>query len=124
MSDRVPVVSGTIRDPDVSGRGTDHMTVLRSTITCPGCGHRETETMPINACRFLYDCKGCGALLHRCAAAQIFVERRNREHDNGEGQDRLAPSRLSIMPSLAIAQAGRNRPVAPRQHQCDRMSSP
>jgi hypothetical protein len=39
------------------------MIELRSTITCPHCGHRETETMPTDACQFFYDCKGCGALL-------------------------------------------------------------
>jgi len=36
---------------------------LRSTITCPDCGHAETETMPTGACQFFYDCKGCGAVL-------------------------------------------------------------
>ena len=34
-----------------------------STIACPRCGHRETETMPTNACVFFYDCRGCGARL-------------------------------------------------------------
>ena len=37
--------------------------ILESTITCPYCGHAETETMPTDACQFFYDCKGCGALL-------------------------------------------------------------
>jgi hypothetical protein len=36
---------------------------LHSVITCPQCGHRETETMPADACQFFYDCKGCGAVL-------------------------------------------------------------
>jgi hypothetical protein len=36
---------------------------LRSTVTCPHCGHQETETMPIDACQFFYDCKGCGVVL-------------------------------------------------------------
>lgn len=36
---------------------------LQSTITCPECGHHETETMPTHACQFLYDCKGCGVVL-------------------------------------------------------------
>ena len=36
---------------------------LTSTITCPACGHRQTETMPTNACQFFYDCKGCGLVL-------------------------------------------------------------
>jgi hypothetical protein len=39
------------------------MTERISTITCPACGHRQAETMPLNACQFLYDCKGCGTLL-------------------------------------------------------------
>ena len=37
--------------------------VLQSTITCPECGHVETETMPTNACQWFYDCKGCAAVL-------------------------------------------------------------
>lgn len=37
--------------------------VLTSTLTCPKCGHVETETMPTDACQFFYDCKGCSAVL-------------------------------------------------------------
>jgi hypothetical protein len=33
------------------------------TITCPHCGTAKTETMPVNACRFLYECTGCGVRL-------------------------------------------------------------
>lgn len=36
---------------------------MRSTLTCPQCGHRTTETMPTDACQFFYDCVGCGELL-------------------------------------------------------------
>lgn len=36
---------------------------LKSTITCPLCGHVETETMPTDACQWFYECKGCGELL-------------------------------------------------------------
>ena len=36
---------------------------LESTITCPNCGHRATETMPTDACQFFYDCMGCGERL-------------------------------------------------------------
>jgi hypothetical protein len=39
------------------------MPTLDSTITCPECGHGETETMPTNACWYFYDCKDCKALL-------------------------------------------------------------
>lgn len=37
--------------------------VLQSIITCPDCGHVETETMPTDACQCFYDCKGCQAVL-------------------------------------------------------------
>ncbi|HXQ01386.1 MAG TPA: GDCCVxC domain-containing (seleno)protein [Candidatus Udaeobacter sp.] len=37
--------------------------VFQSTITCPQCGHRAEETMPMNACLFFYDCTACGAKL-------------------------------------------------------------
>jgi hypothetical protein len=37
--------------------------VLQSIITCPDCGHRETESMPVDACQWFYECKGCGMLL-------------------------------------------------------------
>lgn len=36
---------------------------LRSTLTCPACGHREIESMPTDACWYFYDCKGCGEVL-------------------------------------------------------------
>lgn len=36
---------------------------LQSTITCPECGHRATETMPTDACQWLYECTSCKALL-------------------------------------------------------------
>src|SRR3977135_3546410 len=36
---------------------------LQSTLTCPKCQHRATETMPTDACQFFYDCKGCGERL-------------------------------------------------------------
>ncbi len=39
------------------------MIELRSTITCPECGHQSTETMPVDFCQYLYDCKGCDVLL-------------------------------------------------------------
>lgn len=36
---------------------------LKSTITCPHCGHRATEAMPTDACQVVYDCPKCGATL-------------------------------------------------------------
>jgi hypothetical protein len=39
------------------------MIALQSTITCPTCGHQQTETMPTDSCQFFYDCRGCGEVL-------------------------------------------------------------
>lgn len=37
--------------------------VTESILTCPECGHHETETMPTDACQWYYECKACGVLL-------------------------------------------------------------
>jgi hypothetical protein len=37
--------------------------ILQSVITCPNCGRSSQETMPTDACRFFYECAGCGSLL-------------------------------------------------------------
>lgn len=42
---------------------SDRAVVLESVITCPACGTKKTEIMPTNACRFFYDCTGCGTVL-------------------------------------------------------------
>ncbi|HID73793.1 MAG TPA: hypothetical protein EYP43_01945 [Thermoplasmata archaeon] len=34
-----------------------------STITCPVCGARTEETMPLDACRVVFICPTCGAVL-------------------------------------------------------------
>jgi hypothetical protein len=39
------------------------MAELRSTLTCPACGHQAAETMPVDFCQYFYECKGCGVLL-------------------------------------------------------------
>ena len=36
---------------------------LYSTLTCPECGQRSKDLMPVDACQFFYDCKSCGAVL-------------------------------------------------------------
>lgn len=38
-------------------------TILESTLTCPACGARHTETMPTNACIYFYECPVCMKLL-------------------------------------------------------------
>jgi hypothetical protein len=37
--------------------------VLNSIITCPVCGHRKDETMPSDACLWLYECEHCRTVL-------------------------------------------------------------
>lgn len=39
------------------------MPELRSTLTCPYCGRRETLTMPTDACLFFHVCLACGRQL-------------------------------------------------------------
>ncbi|MGB5198570.1 MAG: GDCCVxC domain-containing (seleno)protein [Sedimenticolaceae bacterium] len=41
----------------------DNEIIFRSAITCPECGHQETETMPTDSCQWYYECKNCGSLL-------------------------------------------------------------
>ena len=38
-------------------------TVLRSRLTCPGCGNEKEETMPSVACEYFYECENCKTLL-------------------------------------------------------------
>ncbi|MDP7602693.1 MAG: GDCCVxC domain-containing (seleno)protein [Alphaproteobacteria bacterium] len=42
---------------------TETTIIPDSIITCPECGHRQSETMPTDACQFFCDCQGCGTLL-------------------------------------------------------------
>ena len=37
--------------------------LLRSTLTCPLCGHNKEELMPTDACQWFYECEGCKVLL-------------------------------------------------------------
>ena len=42
---------------------TETAVELQSEITCPKCGHAESETMSTDSCQFFYDCAACGELL-------------------------------------------------------------
>lgn len=32
---------------------------LKSTLTCPNCGHKKEELMPTDACQYFYECEKC-----------------------------------------------------------------
>jgi len=36
---------------------------LQSIITCPACGYKKEETMPVDSCLFFYECTSCKTLL-------------------------------------------------------------
>jgi GNAT superfamily N-acetyltransferase len=53
-----------VSQAETRNHGTKPLTMeLRSSVTCPICGHQATETMPVDACQFFYDCKACGTRL-------------------------------------------------------------
>ena len=35
----------------------------RSMITCPACGHHESEIIPADVCQYFYKCKACGVVM-------------------------------------------------------------
>ena len=41
----------------------DKHVITESTITCPLCNTAKLETMPRNACQYVYECTGCRTLL-------------------------------------------------------------
>ncbi len=41
----------------------ENKVILESEITCPHCAHKQTETMPTDACQWFYECVNCGELL-------------------------------------------------------------
>lgn len=36
---------------------------LKSTITCPQCGHKKDELMPTDACQYFYECEKCKTVI-------------------------------------------------------------
>lgn len=42
---------------------TDKTVTLESTLTCPVCGHAQSETMPTDACQWFYECSVCQTVL-------------------------------------------------------------
>ncbi len=51
----------------------------RTDITCPACGHSETEDMPLEYCLVRYTCAHCGELLRPLAGdCCVFCSYANR----------------------------------------------
>jgi len=57
------VASGLWNTFDKKSRNSCKTPSLESTITCPECGHHQTEIMPTDACQFFWDCPKCGIKL-------------------------------------------------------------
>lgn len=36
---------------------------LTSVITCPNCGFKKEETMPVDACQYFYVCENCHTMI-------------------------------------------------------------
>lgn len=45
---------------------------LSATLTCPACGHQQTQPMPTDACQFFYECQAC-LILHKPRAGDCCV---------------------------------------------------
>jgi hypothetical protein len=41
--------------------------LTNSIITCPNCGHKKEEEMPLDSCQFFYECENCKKLLRPLA---------------------------------------------------------
>ena len=39
------------------------MMITKATVACPQCGAKHEETMPLDACVVVYQCRACGATL-------------------------------------------------------------
>jgi hypothetical protein len=37
--------------------------ITKSVITCPHCGHKKEEDMPMDACQYFYECENCKAVI-------------------------------------------------------------
>ena len=49
---------------EVANMATEETKVaLESTLTCPSCGHVETETMPTDTCQWFHECTSCKTVL-------------------------------------------------------------
>jgi len=67
-------------------------TQLKSTITCPNCGHQKEEEMPTTACQFFYECENCKTVLKSnegdccvyCSFGSVACPSIQDKNDSGE----------------------------------------
>ena len=45
------------------GGSLNNEAILNSIITCPECGNKKNEKMPIDACQYFYECENCKTIL-------------------------------------------------------------
>ena len=84
--------------------------ITESTISCPACATSKTETMPTDACQFLYECTTCRTMLRPkpgdccvfgtygsilCSAIQAAGRRENRS-DKREAMSLKPGPRLGL----------------------------
>ena len=86
-----------------------HHLHTKSSITCSGCGHTSTETMPLDACVYLYECKGCQKLMTPDSGdCCIFCSRGSHPCPTSQRESRAyntMPSTPLSTASLSTAQA-------------------
>ncbi len=60
----IPHSSNEIDITTLISEGIDGQQIeLKSTITCPHCGHKKAEIMPTDACQYFYECENCKKVL-------------------------------------------------------------
>ncbi|MEB0260293.1 MULTISPECIES: GDCCVxC domain-containing (seleno)protein [unclassified Mucilaginibacter] len=37
--------------------------LLKSVLSCPNCGHKKEESVPLDSCLFFYECESCKSIL-------------------------------------------------------------
>lgn len=53
----------TAAHPETPDQKEQMEIILQSTITCPNCGSKKIETMPIDTCQYFYECENCKTVL-------------------------------------------------------------
>ncbi|WP_228550680.1 GDCCVxC domain-containing (seleno)protein [Endozoicomonas sp. OPT23] len=80
----------------------------QSTVTCNNCGHNEPETMPQDACVYLYECRSCRTLMTPQAGdCCIFCSRGSHPCPTSQRESKS----YYAMPQTAVQNADSISPV-------------